>query len=379
MASTYSTDLRLELIADGEQTGTWGATTNRNLGTLLEQAICGVANVAMTDANYTLTTANGVSDEARNMVITMTGALTATRNVVCPSSDKFYIVRNNTTGGQSIVFKTSAGTGVTITNGATAIVYCDSTNVLSVSPIINNSNWSGTPLALGNGGTGQALSDPGADRILFWDDSGSAITWLAPSTGLAISSTNISLSFLGLETLTDPNADRIMFWDDSAGSLAWLTASTGLTITTTSIAVNSASTSQAGIAQWATSAQWRANTSSLVLTTDQVWSAMSEVTLTDASSISWNMASGFDFVVTLGGNRTMGAPTNVKVGQKGRLRVVQDATGSRTINWASAGVFVFNAGTAPTLSTAANAKDVLYYDCIASGVILITMAAKGYS
>lgn len=377
MASTYSTDLRLELIADGEQTGTWGQTTNRNLGTLLEQAICGVVNVAMTDANYTLTTANGVSDEARNMVITMTGALTATRNVVCPSVDKLYIVKNGTTGGQSIVFKTSGGTGITITNGATAILYCDATNVLSVQPIINNSNWSGTPLAIGNGGTGQALTDPNADRILFWDDSGTAVAWLTVSTGLAITTTNLSLSFLGLETLTDPNADRIMFWDDSAGSLAWLTASTGLTITTTSITVNQASTSQAGIGEWATSAEWRANTSSLVLTTDQVWGSMAEVTLTDSSTISWDMGTGFDFVVTLGASRTMAAPTNVKVGQKGRLRVIQDATGSRTITWSAN--FDFTGGVAPILSTTANAKDVLYYDCISATSILITLGAKAYS
>lgn len=84
-----------------------------------------------------------------------------------------------------------------------------------------------------------ALADPNADRIFFWDDSASASAFLAVSTGLAISGTNLSLSFLGFEALVDPNADRIAFWDDSAGAFAWLTAGTGLTITATTIAVSS--------------------------------------------------------------------------------------------------------------------------------------------
>lgn len=88
-----------------------------------------------------------------------------------------------------------------------------------------------------------ALADPNADRILFWDDSAGAYAYLAASTGLAISTTNIALSHLGIEALTDPGADRIMFWDDSAGVTTWLTpASANLAITTTSLDLTSAAT-----------------------------------------------------------------------------------------------------------------------------------------
>lgn len=135
MPSTYSTRLRFEDIANGEQSGTWGDTTDRNIGTLVEEAISGVAAVSMTDANYTLTALNGVSDESRNMVIELSGSLTAQRNVVCPTAEKLYFVKNGTSGGQSIVFKTSAGTGITIANGKTQVVYCDGTNVVDA---INN-------------------------------------------------------------------------------------------------------------------------------------------------------------------------------------------------------------------------------------------------
>ena len=140
MPSTYSPALRLELIGNGEQAANWGNTTNTNLGTLLEQAIAGVQSIAMTDANYTLVSGNGISDEARNAVITMTGTLTATRNVVVPTSEKFYAVRNATTNGQSIIVKTSAGTGVTLANGFTQLMYCDGTNVVLASIPINSTN-----------------------------------------------------------------------------------------------------------------------------------------------------------------------------------------------------------------------------------------------
>jgi hypothetical protein len=128
MASTYSPSLRLELIGDGDQSGIWGQTTNNNLGYLLEQAVSGVIAITMTDANYTLSNFNGVVDEARNQVLVMSGALTATRNVIAPLVEKTYIVKNSTSGSQSIQIIGSSGLGVTIPNGITALVYCDGTN-----------------------------------------------------------------------------------------------------------------------------------------------------------------------------------------------------------------------------------------------------------
>lgn len=112
----------------------------------------------------------------------------------------------------------------------------------------------GTPLALASGGTGAELSDPGADRAMFWDDSAGAVDWLTIGTGLAISSTTLALSHLGLESLTDPGADRIVMWDDSAGASAWLGLS-GLTITDTTLAVDAATTSAAGAIEIATQAE----------------------------------------------------------------------------------------------------------------------------
>lgn len=146
MASTYSSSLRLELMATGDQSGTWGDTTNTNLGTLLEQAITGYLSVAQGDvADLTLTTTNGASDQARNAIVNVTGALTAQRNVVVQTANKLYLIKNATTGGFGIVVKTAAGTGVTIANGASRLVYSDGTNVVDgqFGPLLPSSNDGG--------------------------------------------------------------------------------------------------------------------------------------------------------------------------------------------------------------------------------------------
>lgn len=129
MASTFSTDLRIELIGSGEQAGTWGTTTNTNLGTLIEQAIAGVGSVSLTNlTSYTLTALNGASDQARNAVLIFTGALSANCNVIAPSVQKLYVISNQTTGGYAVNIKTSSGSVYPILSTANQFIYCDGTN-----------------------------------------------------------------------------------------------------------------------------------------------------------------------------------------------------------------------------------------------------------
>lgn len=131
MPTSYTAKLRLAQPATGELFGTWGTTVNTGITALVEDAIAGRASVAMSDADYTLTSNNGAADEARNMVIRMTGTLTAPRNVICPTAAKLYIFENATTGGFAVTLKTSAGTGVSVAAGASALLRCDGTNVVT--------------------------------------------------------------------------------------------------------------------------------------------------------------------------------------------------------------------------------------------------------
>lgn len=159
MPSTYSTSLKLELIGNGEQTGTWGQTTNNNMGTLIEQAIAGVQPITLTGGDYTLTNYNGLSDESRNAVLTFSGFLAASANVIAPSVQKTYIITNNS--GANVTIKTATGNGVTVPNGLNSLVYCDGTNfytAVNVNNIIGNLSVSGNETVGGSVTLGGALT-----------------------------------------------------------------------------------------------------------------------------------------------------------------------------------------------------------------------------
>jgi len=177
MASTYSTNLKIELIGTGEQVGTWGATTNDNFSNVFEQSIVGrgTANFP-SDANLTITLTDSVASQtARNLYINVTSgvSLTATRDLIVPTINKTYIVENNTTGSQSIRVKTSAGTGITIPNGVKAFLYVNGTNVIGAFDYLNSLTL-GTPLPVTSGGTG-ASTVAGAQTNLQVDPAGTAI------------------------------------------------------------------------------------------------------------------------------------------------------------------------------------------------------------
>ena len=154
MASTYSTTLRIELIGAGDQDGTWGDTTNSNLGTIIESAITGVQPITFADANYTLTAYNGLPDEARNAVLVLGGTNTAQRNLITPAVEKTYIVKNETGANVSITTN-GAGANVVVLNGETLSVFCDGTNFY---PTLAGT---GT-LTVPNGGTGATSFTSGA-------------------------------------------------------------------------------------------------------------------------------------------------------------------------------------------------------------------------
>ena len=132
MASTYTSELRIEKIATGEQSGSWGTTTNTQYD-ILESAISGTVTVAFaSNGNDTLTTANGSDDEARHMFLHLSGGATldATRNMVVPTKSKLYIVHNATTGSQAVQIIGASGNGTTVPNGQTMALRHDGTNVV---------------------------------------------------------------------------------------------------------------------------------------------------------------------------------------------------------------------------------------------------------
>ena len=130
MPSTYSQNLRLELIASGEQANTWGNTTDTNLGTLIEEALTGAVQIDISSGNKVLTALNGAYDQARAMVIIVTGASASPRTFTSPANvSKVYVV-DNTTNADVTIKTAAAGTpvGVLIPSGTSKFVYTDGTD-----------------------------------------------------------------------------------------------------------------------------------------------------------------------------------------------------------------------------------------------------------
>jgi hypothetical protein len=153
MASTYSTNLKIELITTGEKDGEWGDITNTNLGTLLEQAISGyVTQVISNSSDTVITIPDGSTGVARNMFIEMTstGDLTATRNLIVPANKKLYFIYNNTTGGFAVTVKVSGLTGVSVPNGRKVILVCNGTDIVEAhNAISGNATVGGTLVVTG--------------------------------------------------------------------------------------------------------------------------------------------------------------------------------------------------------------------------------------
>jgi len=139
MASSYSTDLKLEIMVTGENAGTWGDITNTNL-VLLQQAIGGYQEVSIAGGaqTTTLVMSNGALSNARNAVIKLTGVITGNQIVTVPDGiEKTYIIANGTTGAFTVQFKTASGTGITFgaTDKSTKEFFADGTNIVDTGTV----------------------------------------------------------------------------------------------------------------------------------------------------------------------------------------------------------------------------------------------------
>jgi hypothetical protein len=234
MASTYN-DLGIELMATGENAGTWGTKTNTNLD-IIQQAVAGYVAQAVTDSGTTtlaITDGSTSTSVARHMVIKLTGALTGTSTVTVPDSvEKLYIVENATTGSQTVTFKTVSGTGVNFTSTGYKFLFSDGTNINEIT-LASPPGGSDTQIQFNSGGTAF-----GGSANLVWDGTNVVIG----ATGAVRLSDTTGGEYVGLKapgtvpasyTLTLPTAtgtaDQILVTDgsgnlsftDNSGGTSW--------------------------------------------------------------------------------------------------------------------------------------------------------------
>jgi hypothetical protein len=175
MASTYS-DLKFELIGTGEQSGTWGTTTNTNLGTAIQEAITGSADVTFASGTVTLTlTDTNASQTARNLRLNLTGTSGGAQDLIVPTIEKFYLVNNGC--ADAITVKNSTGTGIAVPAGKAMLVFNNGTNVVEAVLIITHvtstaNNWYSNfnkRLAIAQGGTGASTADTALDNLRWYN------------------------------------------------------------------------------------------------------------------------------------------------------------------------------------------------------------------
>jgi hypothetical protein len=180
MASTYSA-IKIELIGTGDQSGTWGNTTNTNLGTAIEQAIVGKADVTISSASVTLTlTDSNALQDARALFLNLTGTPGSAATLNVPAIEKNYIVKNGT--GEQVTIKVSGQTGVVIPDGKTVLVYNNGTDVVTAVDHIPSLTL-GAALPVASGGTGITSFGAGVATFLGTPSSANLATAVTDETG----------------------------------------------------------------------------------------------------------------------------------------------------------------------------------------------------
>jgi hypothetical protein len=195
MASTYSS-LKIQLMGTGENSGTWGNITNINLGTAIEEAITGSADVTFSSGTVTLTlTDSNASQSARNLRLNLTGTSGGAQDLIVPAIEKVYIVNNGC--ADAITVKNTTGTGIAVPAGKTMWLYNNGTNVVDAVTHLTSLTLS-TPLP--NAST-TASSSNGASTIVARDSSGNfaANTVTANVTGTATNATNLVTTNFSIE------------------------------------------------------------------------------------------------------------------------------------------------------------------------------------
>ena len=152
MASTYSSNLKLQLMGTGDNAGTWGAVTNLNLGTALEEAVAGTIDVAFSSADVTLTlTDANTAQPARNMRLNLTGTSGGARSLIVPAIEKMYVINNGLADACTV--KVTGQTGVAVPAGKSMLLFNNGTDVVNAITHLASLTLA-TDLALTEGGTG---------------------------------------------------------------------------------------------------------------------------------------------------------------------------------------------------------------------------------
>jgi len=332
MASTYTVNTGIELITNGEQSGTWGDTTNTNLE-IIDRLTNGVGDITITGTTHTLTTSDGALSDGQYKVLIFGGTPSGTNTVTISPNDqeKLYFIVNNS--GESIILTQGSGTTVTVATGATDIVYAD------------------------GGGAGANVASLGADLSGFLSASNNLSDLASAATALVnlgVTATAAELNLLDGATITTAELNIL---DGVTATAAELNILDGVTATTAEfnyLDITTLGTSEA-------SKVVTADANGVVIFDAGVVEDETAITSTsNAATINCRDGNVFTHVLSENVTYTFSNPPASGRAFGFTLKLVQDAGASGyTVTWPAS--VDWPAATAPTLTATASAVDVFVF------------------
>ena len=436
MASTYVNDLRLNEMGTGDASGTWGTTTNTNLELIAEAFGYGTEGITTNADTHTSTIADGATDPVRAHYVKYTGTLDSACTItIAPNTvNRFHIIENATSGSQNIIIKQGTGTTVTIPNGHNKAVYLDGAGAgAAVVDAFTDVNFAGTTtvddITVGDDivlNSDSSIISMGAGADASFTHDGTTGVTIAANPITVDSGGDLNLdAHTGIFVFKDAGSEVLRFTEGNSGdvtiklatnakdlvftdngdatNMKILDAAAGINVPgevqTTKIAFtdgdDALTISDGGGVAFSAAVSLGDNNITNVgsIALDSIASDAGVGTAitfsagnvpntnTDTSNtgdITPDMSQYTNFILTLTGNIVLQDPTDEVAGQSGIFVFIQDGTGSRTLSHADDRYFVAG-GTSITLSTAANAIDIVPYFVQADGKIHLGAAQKAFA
>jgi len=360
MSSTYTSRIKLELQADGENANTWGQRLNNNVIQLVDDAVAAYTTVSLAgDASYTLTYNSGATDEARSAILEFKGEITTSINVIIPSESKFYIVKDKTTrNGGDYVLQTAGNAGYTIPVSSRGIYFCDGVNIHTL-----NAEGLGLGTAASFDVTDTAIV--GKADVNGTVSAATAITIDNTSTGGGAA---VSIQAGWTVHGTSVEASTHVVTRDSATQITVNTAQTLAddTVLTFKYPVSATeipdvSAADARYVRVSTADTIRGAKIYTSIATFNAPVATPAVAVSYPGSLTLDFATGNTFIVSLSANNcSVNTPSNATAGQSGSIYFIQNVSGAHTVAFGNA--WRFPEASAPSNSTSVSAVDLVVYN-----------------
>jgi|TARA_A100001391_G_scaffold184517_2_gene152417 hypothetical protein len=360
MSSTYTSRIKLELQADGENANTWGQRLNNNVIQLVDDAVAAYTTISIGSASYTLTNNDGATDEARSAILEFTGVVSTSINVIIPSQSKFYLVRDKTTreSDASYVLQTAGNAGISPAVSSRGVYFCDGTNIHTLNAAglglgtVASFDVTDTSI-VGKADVNGAVS--AATAIIIDNTSTGGGAAVSIQAGWTVHGTSVEAS---THVVTRDSATQITV--NTAQTLADDTVLT-FKYPVSATQVPDVSAADARYVRVSTADTIRGAKIYTSIATFNAPVATPAVTVSYPGSLTLDFATGNTFIVSLSANNcSVNTPSNATAGQSGSIYFIQNVSGAHTVAFGNA--WRFPEASAPSNSTSVSAVDLVVYN-----------------